>query len=115
MTLETTPTKSGSDIMHEALRFRIEKGHVAPLARNLGITSAALEQFAYGEGKLPDETMTALAKDLFGSNAFFDSGANLLRRAGQIPPSRWPPVRSNGPALLQQLRTSAPGWGVEAL
>jgi hypothetical protein len=126
---DTTPmtTTTGSDILREATRIRIKKGHAAPLARDLKIGTAALETFATGGARLPDAIMTALAKDLLGSNVEFDAERNLLKRAEPVTtpmgirpppyqrtapvrlgPSHWPPVTSDTPPPAQP--KVRPGW-----
>lgn len=123
-----TDTVTGTDVLRSALRARIKHGHAAPLARDLNIGTASLDEFAHGKAKLPDTVMTALAKEFFGPNCWFDRELNLLVRAKQAvkpmhriepPPVRrappppgpvaWRPTRPLTPQPVQTKRT-APGW-----
>ena len=61
-----TDITTGTEFLRAALRARTRKGHyLSILARELSISVLALESFATGSGRLPDDLMIKLAKDMF--------------------------------------------------
>ena len=64
-----TEIKTGTDAIRQMLAARNKKFNIAPLARELNISSGELEDFAYGRAGLAPEILEALAKVLFDGNA----------------------------------------------
>jgi hypothetical protein len=60
---------SGLAVIRSALLVRANKAH---FARDLGLGTATLDEFAHGRARLPPDTLNLLAKDLFGPAAFYD-------------------------------------------
>ena len=89
-----TEIKTGTDAIRTAVANRARKGHLTPLARDAGVGTAALDSFGRGEGKLPPETLKALARELL--DAVFDAEADRLRPIKKLEPRslgiRPPPI-----------------------
>ena len=95
--MQTTETKTGIDVLREALRVRFKRGPIVVgiFARELGIGVGTLEDFANNRAAtLPAQTLDAAAKFVFGDNVSFDAERNLLRRTKQ--PSTGCPGRTPG-------------------
>jgi hypothetical protein len=110
------------------LAARNKKINIGGLARDLGLTGAALEAFAYGHSGLAPEVLEALAKVLFHGNAAYDPAIDRLRPVereeprplGIKPPliteTMTLPTYSAGPAPAQTgygpppRKARRPGW-----
>jgi hypothetical protein len=82
--------ESGRERIRYALRIRAKRGHLGPVARDLGVGLAGLEQFSTGGANLPDATLKALATELFSGHAAYDpvlDRLNLPRR--RHPRNAW--------------------------
>jgi hypothetical protein len=109
MSLFATPvTKTGTDVLREALRIRLKKGSPAQLSLDVGVGVAALENWAAGSGRLPDDVMGKIAKWLFGDNVSFDAARNLLvRKKPTMLRSTAPPPKA---PVRPPPRAPAAGW-----
>ena len=86
--------KTGLDVIRGALLNRAKHGHLGTLARDLGVNVGDLEDFAYGRGSLPPATLQALATDLFGGHAEYDSELNRTEaKPLGVPPPPFRPDR----------------------
>ena len=61
------------------LAARNKKANIGGLARDLGLSGAALEAFAYGHSGLAPDVLRALAVHLFDGRAEFDPAIDMLR------------------------------------
>ena len=53
---------SGLAVIRSALLARAKKGHFTPLARDHGLGTATLEEFAHGRAKLPNDILRVSSK-----------------------------------------------------
>jgi hypothetical protein len=120
-------TVTGTEVLRAALRTR--KLGLANIARELGLSTNALESFIAG-GSLPADKLNAIAAEIFGGHAEFDATNDLLVATNRTPaisagirppqfdPKSRPPVdrtiRGPSPpvkgATLQPARPHRPGW-----
>ena len=73
--------KTGTDAIRQALVARSTKVNIGGLARELGLSVAALEAFMYGRSGLGPEVLDALTKVLFDGRATYDPSIDRLRPA----------------------------------
>jgi hypothetical protein len=92
---------TGTAVLRATLTARFSKGPapVALLARDLNIGTGALDAFAHGTGKLPLETLQALAKILF--DATYDTELDRLRPVKKPEPASL----GAGPPPITQMMT----------
>jgi hypothetical protein len=76
---------SGATVIRQALAARNKKVNIGPLARDLSISSGALEEFAYGRAGLAPEVLEALAEILFDGHAAYDPAIDKLRPKREEP------------------------------
>ena len=67
------------------LAARNKKANIGGLARDLGLSGAALEAFAYGHSGLAPDVLRALAVHLFDGRAEFDPAIDMLRAKREEP------------------------------
>lgn len=99
-----TKTISGLDIIRDALMAR--KGNLAVLARDVGVSASALDDFAQGNREtLPVENIHAIVQEIWHGYVEFLPEQNLLSSVEQ------PPARSMGtvPVLTMKLPQFTPG------
>ena len=86
----------GATVIRQALAARNKKFNIGGLARDLGLSVAALEAFAYGRAGLAPEVLEALAKVLFDGRATYDPAIDRLRPVEREEPRplgiRPPPI-----------------------
>ena len=78
--------KTGTDAIRQALVARSTKVNIGGLARELGLSVAALEAFMYGRSGLAPEVLDALTKVLFDGRATYDPSIDRLRPAKREEP-----------------------------
>ena len=76
---------TGTDAIRQMLRVRIKKMNLAILARDLGISSDALQAFIDGKRSLPIPVLQELTKILWNGDAVYDPEVDRLRPARQEP------------------------------
>jgi len=77
---------SGAEVIRQVLAGRNKKANIGGLARDLGLSIAALEAFMYGRSGLAPEVLDALTKILFDGNAAYDPAIDMLRPAKREEP-----------------------------
>ena len=75
---------TGTDVIRQMLRVLNKKMNLAILARDLGISSDALQAFIDGQRSLPIPVLQGLTKKLWG-HAVYDPELDRLRPARQEP------------------------------
>ena len=119
---------SGTDIIREAVRVRMVKGHLGTLARDLSVSVDALEAFVAGKRTLPPDILRALTTELL-SHAEYDASCDRLRPANKQKPTPaygvTPPPAKHNPTVPRQasgpfrivrdaapmpLKSKRPGW-----
>lgn len=93
-------TVTGTDVIRVALQARVRKLNTASLARDLGLSSDTLDQFASGKRSLPPDTLKALTKDLWGGHAEYDPAIDRLRPAIKQKPT---PLGSGPPPITETM------------
>ena len=104
---------SGLAVIRSALLARAKKGHFTPLARDHGLGTATLEEFAHGRAALAPDILSALAHELFGHNVTYDPTIDPLRRAALEPipmGSPPPPLPSTLPTFKGGPPPPQPGY-----
>ena len=76
---------TGTDAIRQMLRVRNKKINLAILARDLGISSDALQAFIDGKRSLPIPVLQGLTKVLWNGHAVYDPEVDRLRPARQEP------------------------------
>jgi len=76
---------TGTDAIRQMLRVRIKTMNLAILARDLGISSDALQAFIDGKRSLPIPVLQDLTKVLWNGDAVYDPETDRLRPARERP------------------------------
>ena len=76
---------TGTDAIRQMLRVRNKKINLASLARDVGISSDALQAFIDGKRSLPIPVLQGLTKVLWNGDAVYDPEVDRLRPARQEP------------------------------
>ena len=77
---------TGTDNIRAALNARMIKNNTANMARDLGITSEALDAFARGTTTLPNDKLQTLTLDLWHGFLVYDPERDVLMPAKKDPP-----------------------------
>jgi len=122
-------SKTGVDVIREALRQRAMKGSLAFISRDLSIPVNSLNDFTFQGADLPAEQLQQLAGHLFGGAATYDVVSRLLRSSNRAEPTvlsvrpdpaepkppvdtapRRGPVYASGPRPQLAPPRTRPGW-----
>ena len=118
MTPSPQPPKrpGGATVIRQMLAARNKKFNIAPLARELNISSGELEDFAYGRAGLAPEVLQALAKILFDGNDEYDPAIDMLRPVKREEPRplgiRPPPITEMMTLPVYQAGPAPPSPGM---
>src|SRR4051794_26605162 len=122
------PSRTGVDVIREALRQRAMKGSLAFIARDLSIAVNNLNAFTFQGADLPNDQLQLLAEHLFGGAAIYDVVTKLLKSANTAEPAvlsmrpdpilpkpvdttpRPGPVYASGPKPPPAAPRTRPGW-----
>ena len=120
--------ETGTDVLRAALYARSRKVHPGNLARDLGVSPAALDAFTNSKALLAPDVLKKLTVFLFGGSAVYDEAIDRLRPAVEAeakplgihaPPFKKKPPFDNAfrpgpqpviPVPRPPMRVARPGW-----